>query len=108
MGHKDTRGSWSYFQKNQEEATKAIDHKFGIAKIFASSQDGEAEDEDETTERHIDLYALSLVKIDELAIRMVMYDLKRIFLISSLILGYKNNLDVANMWNDDETNMFKY
>ena len=54
------------------------------------------------------MYALSLVKIDELAIRMVMYDLKRIFLISSLILGYKNNLDVANMWNDDETNMFKY
>ena len=86
-----------------------IDHKYGVFNYVISSQYGESENGGETKEMNIlYLYVSNLANVNKLAMHMVVYDLKHIFLILSLILRYNNCLHAVNMWNNDETNMIKH
>ena len=52
---RDERGrkGSSDYKKNRAAATESIEHKFGVAKHYVSSLDGEAEDGDATKNRYI-------------------------------------------------------
>ena len=89
-------------------ATRAIDPKFGVSKHFISSASGVGKEGDETKETFIqDSYAQNLAKVEMLDMRLIMYDTKAIFMISTLIDGINittvNN--IANTWNDDDIGM---
>ena len=86
----DRRKAGNDLRKIRDAATKPIDPKFGVSKHFITSASGEAEDGDETRETYIqDSYAMNLSKVEMLDNRLVMYDLKTIFFVLTLIAGIK-------------------
>ena len=94
---------------NQTAATEAIDPKLGVAKHFVSSLDGETEEGNQTKSMYVqDMYVQNLAKLEEINTRLIQYDMKRIFLVSSLIAGIDPIAvhHVADMWEDDEHDMF--
>ena len=107
---KDKRGTPRSrdFKYNREACTAPLDPKLGVAKHFVSSMDGEVEEGNQTKSMYIqDVFVTNLAKIEELNTRMVQYDLKRIFLVSSLISGIdpRSVSHVADMWNTDQFDM---
>jgi len=87
---RDERGKkgTSDYKKNRAAATDSIEHKFGVAKHYVSSLDGEAEEGDATKNRYIqEAYVANLAKSDDFNTRLIQFDLKYIFLMSSLKTG---------------------
>ena len=76
---RDERGrkGTSDYKKNRAAATESIEHKFGVAKHYVSSLDGEAEEGDATKNRFIqEAYVANLAKSDDFNMRLIQYDMK--------------------------------
>ena len=104
----DRRKAGNGLCKVRDAATKRIDPKFGVTRHFVSSASGECNDDDETKETFIqDSYALNLAKVETLDMRLIMYDLKTIFMISTLVAGVDIHKlkNIADAWNDDGIDM---
>ena len=107
---KDKRGAVGSkdYKYNQTAATAAIEPKLGVAKHFVSSLDGETEEGNQTKTMYVqDIYVENLAKLEEINTRLIQYDMKRVFLISSLIARIDPTAvhHVADMWEDDEHDM---
>ncbi len=96
------------YKYNREAATKSLPHQFGVAKHFISSLTGETEEGNATKDQFIqDSYVENLAKVDDLDTRLIQFDLKRLFLVSTLISG----IDVTqmtnpkNLFNSDQVDM---
>jgi hypothetical protein len=91
-----------------EAATKSISPQLGVAKHFISTVDGEADKGNTTKSTYIqNEYAANIAKIELLEQRMVVYDLKRVFLVSTLKAGIDPSI-VTNpllLWNNDGIDM---
>ena len=85
--HKELRGtpgSKDYIN-NMVKATTSIEHKFGVAYHFVSSQNGEVEEGNQTKKQFIqDTYITNLTKLDDLDSHMQKYDMKDQFFIGKL------------------------
>jgi len=109
---KDQRGEvgskqYTYAQK---DATKGLDPLFGVAKHFVSSLNGKTEDGNQTKNMWIqDSFAMNLAKVDELNIRLINYDLKRIFIVGVMQAGIDPTsvAHVIDMWSSATVDMLK-
>ena len=80
---RDERGrkGTSDYKNNRAAATESIEHKFGVAKHYVSSLDGEAKEDDATKDRYIqEAYVANLAKSDHFNMWLIQYDLKYTFL----------------------------
>lgn len=90
-------------RKIQQDATRSIENKLGVPRQFVRNADGEADEGNETKDRYLqDMFASSLVKVEELNKRLVEYDMKRIFFISALMAGVTLTAvtDISKIWVD--------
>ena len=81
-----------------------------MAKHFVSSLDGETEDGNQTKNMWIqDSFAMNLAKVDELNIRLINYDLKRIFIVGIMQAGIDPTsvAHVIDMWSSATVDMLK-
>ena len=107
---KNKRGSGRDLRYNRETATKSLEPPFGVTKHFVSSLDGEPDDGDQVKDMWIqDSYAMNLAKVEDLNHRLIMWDLKRIFLISTLVSGIvpSTMTNVLDLWNDDSVDLIE-
>jgi len=107
---KTRRGHGRDLKANREAATKSLDEKFGCPHHFISSRDGETEDGNQTKSEWIqNSYASNLAKIEELRVRLAMWDMMRIFMVSTLIAGFDHQTlsSVKDMWSDDCIDMLE-
>ncbi len=80
------RGKQNDPRKICDVATKAIDPKFGFSKHFISPALGVCKEVDKTEETFIqNLHTQNLAKVAILDMRLIMYYMKGIFVISTLI-----------------------
>ena len=107
---KTKRGHGRDLKANREAATKSLDEKFGCPHHFISSRDGESDDGNQTKSEWIqNSYASNLAKIEELRVRLVMWDMMRIFMVSTLVAGFDPQTlsSVKDMWSDDCIDMLE-
>ena len=93
------------------QATEGISPKLGVPTYYISTAEGEADTGNETNDRYLqDQYAMDIAKIDALDLRMQQYDLKRVFLVSTLIAGLdlKTVNDPTALWQDDQVDMMMW
>ena len=91
-------------------ATAGIDHKFGVAFHFLSSQEGETEDGNQTKQQYIqDTYVMNLAKLDDLEDHMGKYDMKDQFMVGVMKEGIdpSNVSHVADLWKEEQRNLFQ-
>ncbi|KAL7465923.1 hypothetical protein ACHAXS_006228, partial [Conticribra weissflogii] len=96
------------YKYNHEAATCSLQHQFGVAKHFVSSITGETEEGNAKEEQHVqDMFVANLSKIEDLDVRLIQFDMKRPFLMSTMKSGVDVDAitHVAELWNDDEIDL---
>jgi len=96
------------YKYHQLDGMVTLDPLFGVAKQFVSSLDGEAEEGNQTQDMWIqDSFAMNLSEVDELNMRLVNYDLKRIALVCVLKAGVNPQSVTCgiDMWGSDTVDM---
>ncbi len=96
------------YKYNREAATCSLQHQFGVAKHFVSSITGETEEGNAKEEQHVqDMFVANLSKIEDLDVRLIQFDMKRPFLMSTMKSGVDVDAitHVAELWNDDEIDL---
>ena len=92
-------------------AIEGISPKLGVPTYYISTAKGEADEGNETHDKYLqDQFAMDIAKIDAVDMSMHQYDLKRIFLISTLVPGLDISLvsDTESLWNDDQVDMLMW
>ena len=105
-----TPGSKDYIN-NMVKATTSIEHKFGVAYHFVSSQNGEVEEGNQTKQQFIqDTYITNLTKLDDLDSHMQKYDMKDQFFIGKLKAGLDPTSvkHVADLWDHEQLDLFQH
>ena len=99
------------FRYIMTRAIEGISPKLGVPTYYISTAEGEADEGNETHDKYLqDQFAMDIAKIDAVDMCLHQYDLKRIFLISTLVPGLDISLvsDPASLWNDDQVDMLMW